>query len=118
MTDRGFIIRDQLERVGVELNLPPFLDGKTQLPAAEVKQGRSIASLHVHVERAIDCMKNFALPNSVFLLNMVRVANQIVSVCAWLTNFFPPLIPPPSGKEPPANDDSSLDTDSDIDEIQ
>ena len=49
---------------------------------------------------------------------MARVANQIVSVCAWLTNFFSPLIPLPSDKEPPANDDSSSDTDSDIDDIQ
>ena len=49
---------------------------------------------------------------------MAHVANQIVSVCAWLTNVFPSLIPPPSGEEPPANDDSSSDTDSDIDGIQ
>ena len=27
---------------------------------------------------------------------MSRIANQIVSVCAWLVNFQPVLIPPPS----------------------
>ena len=48
-------------------------------------------------------------------MHMAHVANQIVSVCAWSTNVFPPLIPPPSDEEPPANDDSSSDTDSKID---
>ena len=28
---------------------------------------------------------------------MSRIANQIISVCAWLVNFQPVLIPPPSG---------------------
>ena len=27
---------------------------------------------------------------------MSRISNQIVSVCAWLVNFQPVLIPPPS----------------------
>ena len=26
---------------------------------------------------------------------MSRLANQIVCVCAWLTNFHPALLPPP-----------------------
>ena len=47
---------------------------------------------------------------------MSHVANQIVSVSAWLSNFFLPLIPPPSDAEPPANDDLSSDTDKDIDD--
>ena len=28
---------------------------------------------------------------------MSRIANQIISVCAWLVNFQPVLLPPPSG---------------------
>ena len=39
MADRGFTIRDQLQAVGVELNLPSFLEGRVQLPAAEVLEG-------------------------------------------------------------------------------
>jgi len=53
MTDRGFTIEDQLQEINVELNIPPFLDGRQQLPADEVKRGRQIASLRIHVERAI-----------------------------------------------------------------
>ena len=30
---------DQLKEINVELNIPPFLDGRRQLPADEVKRG-------------------------------------------------------------------------------
>lgn len=95
MADRGFTIQDQLQNVGVVLNIPPFLDGKQQLSVSEVQQGRSIASLHIHVERAIGRLKNFTILKGVFSLKMARLVNQIISVCAMLTNFFPPLVPPP-----------------------
>ena len=54
MADRGSTIKDQLKEVGVLLNIPPFLEGCVQLPPEEVKKGRIIiASLRIHVERAI-----------------------------------------------------------------
>lgn len=59
--DHGFTIKDMLHQHGVELNLPPFLDGRKQLPTEEVSRGRSIASLHIHVEHAIGCMKNYKI---------------------------------------------------------
>ncbi len=86
MADRGFTIRDQLH-LGIELNIPPFLDGRKQLPVEAVQQGRSIASLRIHVERAIGRMKNFTILKGVFHIKMACIANQIVSVCAWLTNI-------------------------------
>ena len=61
MTDRGFTIKDQLYEIGIGLNIPPFLEGRLQLPAAEVKKGRQIASLRIHVERAIGRIKNFSI---------------------------------------------------------
>ena len=79
----------------MELNIPPFLDGRQQLPAHEVKRGRHLASLRIHVERAIGRSKQFAILQGNFPLSIVRQANQIVCVCAWLTNFHPALIPPP-----------------------
>ena len=95
MADRGFTIEEQLENIGVGLNMPPFLDGRNQLTPEEVKKGRSIASLRIHVERAIGRMKNFTILKGCFPINMARLTNQIVCVCALLTNFFPPLVPPP-----------------------
>ena len=65
------------------------MEGRKQLPAEEVTSGRKIASLRIHVERVIGSIKKFSIP-------MARIANQIVSVCVWLTNFQPALIPIPS----------------------
>ena len=56
MADKGFTIREMLKEINVDLNLPPFLNGK-QLTADEVLKGRRIASLRIHVERAIRRIK-------------------------------------------------------------
>ena len=118
MADRGFTIRDQLQSIGVKLNIPPFLDSQKQLPAHVVQQGRSIASLCIHVERAIGRMKNFTILKGVFPINMARIANQIVCVCAWLTNFFPPLVPRPCTDKETDESNSSSDIDSDVNSDQ
>ena len=39
LADRGFTIRDQLKAVGADLNISPFMEGRAQLPAAEVLEG-------------------------------------------------------------------------------
>ena len=57
LADRGFMIEDQLGELGVKLNIPLFLEGRTQLPLSDVKKGSSIASLRIHVEHAIGRIK-------------------------------------------------------------
>ena len=52
MADRGFTIKDMLKDLGIDLNIPPFLEGRRQLPSTEVEAGRKIASVRIHVERA------------------------------------------------------------------
>ena len=39
MADRGSTVKDQLAKIGVDLNIPPFLEGRCQLPTDEVKDG-------------------------------------------------------------------------------
>ena len=53
MADRGFTIKDMLKKLKIDLNIPPFLDGRSQLPPEEIEAGRKIASLRIHVERVI-----------------------------------------------------------------
>jgi len=96
MADRGFTIKDMLQELGVELNSPPFLEGRSQLTSEEVKAGRGIASLRIHIERAIGRIKQFRILQGTFPLSMIRLFNQVVCVCAWLTNFHPALIAPPA----------------------
>ena len=74
---------------------PPFLEGHKQLPTEEVQKDRHIASLRIHVERAIGRIKNFAILKGTMPITMAHLANQIVCVCAWLTKFQPALVPPP-----------------------
>ena len=60
MADRGFDMQDDLPN-NVTLNIPPFLDGKDQLSLDEKLTTRKIASVRVHVERAIARIKSFRI---------------------------------------------------------
>ena len=66
MADRGFTIKENLSKLGIVLNLPPFMEGRHQLPADEIQRGRSIASLRIHVERAIGRMKQHKFSQEFF----------------------------------------------------
>ena len=86
MADRGFTIKYMLKDIGIELNIPPFMEGRAQLPVEEVKEGRRIASVRIHVERAIGRIKNFAILQGSFPISMSRIINQVVCVCV---HFLP-----------------------------
>ena len=96
IADRGFTIKDQLMEIGVDLNIPPFLEGRPQVPSDEVRRGRQIASVRIHVERAIGRIKIFAILKGTFPLSMACLSNQVVCVCAWLSNFQPALVAAPT----------------------
>ena len=53
MADRGFDILKDLPE-GVTLNIPAFMRGKDQLTVEEETETRRIASVRIHVERAIE----------------------------------------------------------------
>ncbi len=95
MADRAFTIRDMLKELNIELNLPPFMEGRQQLPAEEVRVGRSIALLRIHVERAIGRIKNCSILSETISISLSRITNQIVCVCSFLSNFHPALVPSP-----------------------
>ena len=119
MADRGFTIKDMLKDIGIELNIPPFMEGCAQLPVKEVQEGRRIASVRIHVERAIGRMKNFAILQGTFPIRMSRIINQVVCVCAFLTNFMPALVPPPENLKDEVVDNyfQGLSSDSEYDEV-
>jgi len=43
MADKGFVIQDLLTPIGVQLNMPPFLDSKVQMPADDILLTKKIA---------------------------------------------------------------------------
>ena len=90
MADRGFLIEDILPP-GITLNVPPLLNETGQLTEQERTSTRRIASVRIHVERAIERIKNYQILHNV-PNNMHNSINQIFFVCAMLTNFLPPLV--------------------------
>ena len=58
MADRGFNIQDALKELGVEQNIPAFLDGRDQLEEEEVIESQIIASVRIHAERCISRLKS------------------------------------------------------------
>lgn len=92
MADRGFDLQDDLPE-GVSLNIPPFLSGKSQLTLQEENETRRIASLRVHVERAIGRIKNYRILQTVFPISMSPDLNKVWVICCYLVNFLPQLVP-------------------------
>ena len=91
MANKGFTIDDLLPP-GVGLNIPPFLGSQVQMSAQDVIRTQSIASLRVHVERAINKIKNFRIWDGVVPLNLFGIVNQMWTVCAVLCNLQKPII--------------------------
>ena len=58
MADKGVTIQDLLP-LGVTLNIPPFLGQDQQMQSEDVIETQQIASLRIHIERAINKIKNF-----------------------------------------------------------
>ena len=91
MADKGFQIQDILP-LGVGLNIPPFLGSDAPTSGEDVVRTQQIASLRIHVERAINKIKNFRIWNGVVPLSLFSVVNQMWTVCAFLCNSQDPLI--------------------------
>ena len=86
MADRGFDIESDIPD-GVSLNIPPFLDGQPHVATT-----RKIASVRVHVERAIARIKNYRILQHNIPLTLSDNLEQIWTVCSYLTLFLPPMI--------------------------
>lgn len=93
MVDCGFDIA-AIVPAGVTVNMPPFLAGLDQMTAAETEETMSIASVRIHVEHAIGRIKTYHILDGTLPITLSPCATQIATVCGFLTNFLPPLLPP------------------------
>ncbi|XP_029851444.2 uncharacterized protein LOC115333047 [Ixodes scapularis] len=92
MADRGFALEAHLEARGIKLNVPAFTRGKPQLSETEVTKTRRIASVRIHVERAINRIKTYRIFKSALPIASRKTINDMVFVCAGLCNLKAPLI--------------------------
>lgn len=86
MADRGFNIRHLLLKKKATLNIPAFTHGKN-LSLKALKRSRKIASVRIHVERAIRRMKTFKILNGTISLKLRFSLNQITRIVAVLCNL-------------------------------
>ncbi|KAM7285466.1 uncharacterized protein ISCGN_032399 [Ixodes scapularis] len=91
MADRGFTLDTHLEIQGIGLNMPAFTRGKQQL-TEEVTKARRIASVRIHVERAINRIKTYRIFKQPLSIKSRKHFDYMVFVCAGLCNLKPQLI--------------------------
>ena len=92
MADRGFTIGEDLCARRVKLNIPSFMKGRSQLSMKETIESRRIASVRIHVERAIARMKSYRLLNTTLHIRSLKKLDKIVRVVGCLCNLRGPLI--------------------------
>ena len=88
MADRGFDIEEDLIPLGVRLNIPPFLRGKTQLSYRETTETRRIASVRIHVERAMERIKNYHIFDRTIPASLTDLANQMSFCLCYFMQFL------------------------------
>jgi hypothetical protein len=76
----------------VKLNIPPFLGQYDQLTESDVRQTQNIAAERIHVERAINKIKNFHIFDQAIPMSLFGSINQIWTVCALLTLLYHALV--------------------------
>ena len=93
--DNDSVVADTIQDMlplGVSLNIPPFLGCSSQMPAEDVVKTQEIASLRIHVERAMNKIKNFHIWDEVIPLHQLGLVNQIWAVSAILCIAQPNII--------------------------
>lgn len=92
MADRGFPISDELMAKHAELVMPPANKGATQMTTKQTKDTKKVANVRIHVERVIRRLKTFRFLVSTLDNKALRHGNDILSICAALTNLHGPIV--------------------------
>ena len=95
MADKGFTIKEELALRMAELVMPPAAKGNMQMLPDDVLSTKKVANYRIHVERAIQRLKGFRILQETFPITMLSNVDDIVIVCAALTNLKAPLVTGP-----------------------
>ncbi|KAE8739420.1 hypothetical protein FOCC_FOCC015082 [Frankliniella occidentalis] len=100
MVDRGFELKSECMLRQIELIRPPSLGQRNRFTPKEVLVTKAIAKARIYVEHAIGKIKDFRLLRFTITNKMIPYIEDMVFVCACLTNFDPPhLIKKPKKKK-------------------
>lgn len=92
MADKGFDISDELDKLELKLNIPPFLKDKVGFEEEDVIKSQTIARHRIHVERAIGKVRRFKIFHSVIPVTKFGSINQVWTVACFLSNFQNPVL--------------------------
>ena len=87
IADKGFNIADECAARRIFLSVPPGKRVASQFMPQDVRKTSKIAKVRILVEQAIRKMKTFRLIANELPLSLVPQANDILIVCAALTNL-------------------------------
>lgn len=87
MADKGFTIENELKKLGLALNIPPFSKSGSQMSTADNFKTHKISKHRVHIERLIAKIKTFQIVSNVVPTNLFQKINRIWTVCCCLTLF-------------------------------
>ena len=87
MADRGFIVRDDMDLLGVKLIMPAFTRVRKQLTKKEVDESRMCARRRIHVERVIRKVKQYKILQGVISINLMELIDDCVTIAAPFVNL-------------------------------
>ena len=102
LANRGFDISESVGMMQASLQIPAFTKGKSQLSALEVENTRTIANVHIHVERVIGCVRQkYSILRGTLPIDFLIVrkgesfpqVDRIVRVCCALNNLCDSVVP-------------------------
>ena len=71
--------------------IPPRAAKGTQMLSKDVKETSNIANVRIYVEQAIKRVKDFRILTAQQSILYLPIMNEVIHVCAALTNFKQPL---------------------------
>ena len=92
MADRGFHIQEYLLLHFCNLQVLPGARTKSQMTIKEVQKAKEIANLRIHVERAINRIRNYRILKVTLPITMMQHFDKIILVCTALFNIKNVLI--------------------------
>jgi hypothetical protein len=91
LADRGFDIKEDLNRLQAKLAVPPHTKAKRPLTEVQVRATSQVANVRIYVEQAIRRIKVFRILGMEIPLSVSPLLDDIVIVCSALTNMDDPL---------------------------
>ena len=88
MSDKGFLVGQDLGKKKVKLVMPPFKGSdRSQFTNTEIEYSENVSKARVHVERLIQRLKTYKILQGVVKNSMLDLLDDVVLVCGYLVNL-------------------------------